>query len=86
MTQPDNVARPTEPNNRDRPTNEPGGCECMDCGCIFIGGPDHDYCAVCEQNRNESAYERSLGECYRGTEYASAVAEEQARVMRELKR
>lgn len=67
-------ALPTDGNNRDRPTSNPGGCECMDCGCIFIGGPDHDYCAVCEQNRNESAYERSLSECFRGVEYDAAVA------------
>lgn len=30
-----------------RPTSEPGGCECVECGAIFIGGPDHDTCAAC---------------------------------------
>ena len=31
----------------DRPTSEPGGCECIECGAIFIGGPGHDYCGNC---------------------------------------
>lgn len=74
----ENVVRPTEPNNRDRPTNEPGGCECMDCGCIFIGGPDHDYCAVCEQNRNESAHERSPFNCELGTKAEFEPPEEES--------
>lgn len=34
----------------------------------------------------EAAYERAQdGECFRGGEYASALAEEQARIQRELK-
>lgn len=64
--------------SRDRPTDAPGGCECLNCGCIFVGAESHEYCAVCEQNRNENAYERSLSECFRGREYASAVAHEMA--------
>lgn len=31
----------------DRPTDEPGGCECVECGAIFIGGPSHDTYAAC---------------------------------------
>jgi hypothetical protein len=32
----------------DRPAHgEPGGCECFDCGVIFIGAPWHTTCAVC---------------------------------------
>ena len=32
----------------DRPAgNEPGGCECMECGVIFVGAEHHDKCAVC---------------------------------------
>ena len=33
---------------RDRQTTEPGGCECHHCGCIFIGGPSHTACGVCD--------------------------------------
>ena len=32
---------------KDRKTSEPGGCECMSCGDIFIGGPEHDECGEC---------------------------------------
>lgn len=31
----------------DRPTNEPGGMECEECGVIFIGAEWHTICAVC---------------------------------------
>jgi hypothetical protein len=32
----------------DRPAHgEPGGCECFDCGVIFVGAPWHTQCAVC---------------------------------------
>ncbi len=31
----------------DRATSEPGGMECMECNCIFIGDESHDVCAVC---------------------------------------
>lgn len=36
-------------NPHDRPTTEPGGCECMKCGIIFIGAEHHDFCGVCIQ-------------------------------------
>jgi hypothetical protein len=32
---------------RSRPAKWPGGQECMDCGCIFIGEEWHTLCAVC---------------------------------------
>ena len=32
---------------RSRQTSQPGGCECMKCGCIFIGAPDDGLCLVC---------------------------------------
>jgi hypothetical protein len=35
------------PKSANRPTDEPGGIECMKCGRIFIGGPEHDVCGVC---------------------------------------
>ncbi len=38
---------------RDRPAEEPGGCECMNCGCIFIGAEWHDKCAVCAAEPDE---------------------------------
>lgn len=37
----------------DRPTNEPGGMECVECQCIFIGAEWHSRCRVCEEKRNE---------------------------------
>lgn len=50
----------------DRPAyGNPGGCECMKCGVIFIGAEHHELCAICiqevadkiaeEQNLNTSA-------------------------------
>lgn len=48
--------------------------------------PNEDYCEICRDNLAEAQYERSQeGECYRGGEAASALAEEQARIQRELK-
>ena len=32
---------------RNRATNEPGGCECMKCGAIFVGAEWHDLCGMC---------------------------------------
>jgi hypothetical protein len=32
---------------RDRPAKEPGGCECMNCGVIFIGAEWHTLCGIC---------------------------------------
>ncbi len=79
--------RSTEPINRDRPSSAPGGCECMECGCTFIGDESHQFCAVCVENVAERLWQAQQGEpTYRGREYASAVAEEQARIQRELKR
>lgn len=66
-------------------TYEPGGCECLDCGAIFIGQEDDSFCPSCSQNRAEAAYEHSLGECHRGAEAAATQADEQARIQRELK-
>ena len=40
--------------SKDRATTEPGGCECHDCGCIFIGGPGHDICGDCDAARKEA--------------------------------
>lgn len=35
---------------RSRPTTDhPGGCECRQCGCVFIGAPDDGLCLVCYQ-------------------------------------
>lgn len=33
--------------SKDRMTSEPGGCECLSCGAIFIGGPEHSECGEC---------------------------------------
>ncbi len=33
--------------SRDRPATEPGGMECIECGCIFIGAEWHAKCAAC---------------------------------------
>lgn len=33
--------------DRNRATMTPGGCECSKCGCIFIGGIEHDVCGIC---------------------------------------
>ena len=39
---------------RSRHTTYPGGCECNQCGCIFIGAPDDGLCRVCyEEWRKE---------------------------------
>ena len=34
---------------RSRPTSAPGGNECVDCGCIFIGAEWHARCSCCEE-------------------------------------
>lgn len=31
----------------DRAATEPGGCECMTCGVIFVGAEWHTECAIC---------------------------------------
>lgn len=42
-----------------RPTSEPGGCECENCGCIFIGAPTDTICGKCFET-----YERSMAKEY----------------------
>ncbi|RWF44251.1 MAG: hypothetical protein EOS65_02425 [Mesorhizobium sp.] len=34
----------------DRPAQEPGGMECMECGVIFVGSEAHSFCAICANN------------------------------------
>jgi hypothetical protein len=58
---------------------------CEDCNERPITGLDAR-CDTCRENANERAYDRSMEEpTYRGTEAASALAESQARIQRELK-
>lgn len=33
--------------SRDRPAANPGGVDCQQCGCIFVGEEYHRFCAVC---------------------------------------
>ncbi len=47
--------------------------------------PNESYCEGCLQNLAEAQYERQQEEGFRGGEAASALAEEQARIQRELK-
>ncbi len=36
----------------DRPAyGNPGGCECMKCGVIFVGAEWHTECAICSASR-----------------------------------
>lgn len=68
------------------PTIEHVTTVCDDCGerTAAIGS---DYCPDCRDNRTERAWERrSNGECFRGGEAAAYLAEQQARIQRELKR
>ncbi len=39
---------------RSRATDEPGGQECNDCGCIFIGAEWHSVCSVCNDAREHA--------------------------------
>lgn len=57
---------------------------CEECEEHPITGLDAR-CDNCRENAQERAYERSMEETYRGGEAASALAEEQARIQRELK-
>ncbi|CAJ2836655.1 hypothetical protein [Burkholderia pseudomallei] len=43
-----------------RPSDNPGGMECSKCGCIFIGGPEHDVCAVCAMTSDQSSELESM--------------------------
>lgn len=45
----------------DRPATEPGGCECMTCGVIFIGAEWHDECAVCAALAKAGTTEKNDG-------------------------
>lgn len=38
----------------DRPTTEPGGCACDECGVVFVGVEGHQRCALCHA-RHEAA-------------------------------
>ena len=49
---------------RNRATNNPGGCECENCGCIFIGGPEHSVCGDCF-----AAYEEAMRKDERRSEW-----------------
>lgn len=58
-----------------------------DCGKPVCERDDfQERCEEClanhEQNQAEAAYERSLGECFRGGEYAAYIREEQAAARR----
>lgn len=62
----------------DRPAyGNPGGCECFDCGVIFVGAEWHTKCAVCDaqaMSAREGQDRNGLG----GDSPASAVAESDA--------
>ena len=40
---------------RNRAASEPGGCECMTCGAIFVGAEWHTECGVCWDRKNKCA-------------------------------
>lgn len=42
------------PESRNRPTDAPGGMECQECGCIFIGAEQHSLCGVCVKKAPEA--------------------------------
>ena len=74
---------------RDRPTSEPGGCECSRCGCIFIGGPVHDVCGVCKaaQDGTGPDYVAPVTECEAClTEDACRIRGQCAHYLRERER
>jgi hypothetical protein len=45
--------------NPNRPSKEPGGCECENCGRIFIGGPTDTICGVCWNDIQRSEAQRT---------------------------
>lgn len=46
----------------DRPAyGDPGGCECYECGVIFIGAEWHTKCAVCDAQAMEARRAETLG-------------------------
>lgn len=50
---------------RDRPSSNPGGVECMGCGCIFVGDETHTLCGVCNANKQSSTQDRGEVACWR---------------------
>jgi hypothetical protein len=53
--------------NRDRTDGrvaEPGGCECLQCGCVFIGAEWHTLCLVCASTKIKGLWSEPYdGEC-----------------------
>jgi hypothetical protein len=43
----------------DRATSEPGGCECYECGVIFVGAEHHTICGVCHRVNTAAEAERA---------------------------
>lgn len=43
---------------KDRPAKEPGGCECMTCGAIFVGAEWHTQCGICYERTLDLKHER----------------------------
>lgn len=69
----------TERLSRDRPAKNPGGCECEECGCLFIGEEWHNFCRVCVANVAERLWQAQQEEpTYRGGEYEASVQRELA--------
>lgn len=42
----------------DRLASEPGGCDCHECGVIFVGAEWHTLCAVCDSRLKREAPRR----------------------------
>lgn len=49
---------------RNSAASDPGGCECNECGAIFIGGPEHSICGACA-----AAYEEAMRQEERRAEW-----------------
>ena len=47
----------------DRPTSEPGGCICDECGKVFIGAEWHSLCAICNVRRAASGKGAIVSDC-----------------------
>lgn len=43
------MSDPIPTTNRDRPAHQPVGCECVGCGCVFVGEEWHVLCRVCDE-------------------------------------
>lgn len=48
------ASRPDASKSPNRASDEPGGQECMKCGRVFIGGPEHDECGLCVASRPDA--------------------------------